>query len=147
MSRNLSVLTVGFLLTASCGVEPTPTDVSVNMVDSDIASKSSALWLDEQQLTVNAGATDYIVWEPGQKGSPHLIKYCNQSNIYQGGAMVSYWQRVGDASWTKFSTDEVFSRCYEEQLWTGSADIRYKFEFTAYGQRTTFHWQFYRAWW
>jgi len=149
MIRNLFLTAVVSSLFA-CGSESSPMTNDVDASEARLTSKSSALWEDWHQLTIatrdGVKASDFTVWEPGQKGTPHKIKYCNQADIINGGEMESYWQRIGDASWTKFSTDGVWNTCYENDLWTGSSDIRYKFVFYAYS-RTTFYWRFYKAWW
>lgn len=134
----------------SCSQETTdPITPSIETFDEQILGEgdaellSQALWWSPwESKNVKVGSCHEVRFAPARKGT-HYIQFLNQSNIYNGGTMESCW-RKGTGSWNCWAWSDVLSRKRQQTLYSGSADINYRFRFYAKGNYNDvrFYWRF-----
>jgi hypothetical protein len=91
--------------------------------------KTEAGWGPQYNQTVPVNGNYSVCFLPGVSGD-HIIEFLNQSNIYNGGVMLSYWGSSFDpGNWHYWATSDVLSRTRQQSLNAGSNDIIFKFTF------------------
>jgi hypothetical protein len=107
-------------------------------------SKIEAGWGPQYSHTVPVNSNFSVCFLPGVSGN-HIIEFLNQSNIYNGGVMLSYWGSSFDpGNWHYWATSDVLSRARQQNLYAGSNDIIFKFTFVnIQAVPVTFYWRFF----
>lgn len=98
---------------------------------------------DDHTVPVDGNYTFYFT--PGQAGD-HTIEFLNQQDIYNGGWMVSAWGSINDNPivWHQWATSDVLYYKRIQALYTGSADIVFRFTFiNIVDEPVTFYWRHY----
>lgn len=95
--------------------------------------------------SVPANQSITFTFTPNKQGT-HAIDFLNNSSIYNSGTMQYCW-RAGAGSWSCWATDPVTNQNRRTILFSGSADISYRFTYknTTSGSATLFR-RFYTGW-
>lgn len=102
-------------------------------------------WSAWGQVTLAYGGYTYVYFSPNKPGN-HIVEFGNYSNVYHSGTMEACWHRPG-TGWNCWAWPNVLSRYQQLSLYTGSADVSYRFKFTANGtsafNTVVMTWRFY----
>jgi hypothetical protein len=94
---------------------------------------------------LDQGSTYDIYFYPWKKGN-HSIEFANDSDYYHAGHMESCWNYDGD-QWRCWAVSDVLSTIRSQNLYSGHADVAYRFQFDAAHASKNFWWRFYTCDW